>query len=100
LGAPKLHSDDEIVFGLALDESRAYAKDLASPQGDGAAAAPNDGVAATGGSRPDRRQARAFFELHGGTLKLLADWHPSDDRFKRAAQEWDALNGRLAEEAR
>jgi len=100
-----LHSDDEIVFGLALDESRAYVKNLEVQQGDGGASPPPDGAAPRDGSAlrhgfHDRRQARAFFDLHGATLKLLADWYPADERFKRAAQEWDALNGKLAEEAR
>jgi len=80
--------DEEVVFARAIDESRSERDRIESLRADFDA---SNGT--TEGFRLDGELVRALsmFELHGATLRRLADWYPNDARVWRAAQEWDVL---------
>ena len=88
--------DDEVVFGRALDESRAGFEQIESLR---RALMQSDPVAVNPHLCADLTLATALFELHGATLRCLATWYPSEDRVRLAALEWERSSSELARAA-
>ncbi len=83
-----MEPDDEVVFGRALDESRARFEQIQSLRAASAGALPLEGS----DRFADLILAMAAFELHGSTLHRLAQWYPKEERVRLAALEWELSN--------
>ncbi len=83
-----MEPDDEVVFGRALDESRARFEQIQSLRAASAEAVPLEGS----DRFADLILAMAAFELHGATLRSLAHWYPKEERVRLAALEWELSN--------
>lgn len=79
-----MEPDDEIVFGRALDESRACLERIECLRRDVALVTVGGDVYCAGALEI----ALAIFELHGATLLSLAKWYPAEPRVRLAALEW------------
>jgi hypothetical protein len=88
-----MRSEDEVIFGRALDETRACLEQLAAPTREGA-------LVAVHAERSARRQDPALgigvFYLHGATFRSLAKWYPEDERIRHALLNWELSSLRLA----
>ncbi|HKE36619.1 MAG TPA: hypothetical protein VKB39_04260 [Candidatus Baltobacteraceae bacterium] len=70
--------DDEILFGRVADESRTSYEQVEHLR-----RLAQDVITA------DLAVARAEFELHGATLRLLRNWYPHEERVQAALADWE-----------
>ncbi len=82
--------DDEVIFGRALDESRECLARIESLRSEPALA-----IAANARQPESLEAALAEFELHGSTLRSLAQWYPNERRIRLGFFEWELFNFRL-----
>jgi hypothetical protein len=80
-----VQSDDEIMFGRALDESRACAERIEAFRSRSSAGSTAGSQCLTAGTLA---LDIAAFELHGATLRSLARWYPDEPRVGLAVAEW------------
>ena len=79
-----MSTDDEVVFGHVVDDTRSC-YELLEP-------------AALAGAELTAELAltAAEFELHGGTLESFLRWYPSEARVREAFAEWEECKRALS----
>jgi hypothetical protein len=87
-----MRSEDEVIFGRALDETQAWLEQLAVPRRETALVT---GQPEHAPRSHDPALGLGVFQLHGATFRTLAKWYPDDERIRHALLNWELSSLRL-----
>jgi hypothetical protein len=87
-----MRSEDEVIFGRALDETQAWLEQMGVSRRETA-------LVTAHREQPARSSDSALglgvFHLHGATFRTLAKWYPEDERIRHALLDWELASLRL-----